>query len=107
MVGPRNVTSRAPRRIAATVATLCGALASSVGLIHSAAAADAVAAAAADASDSGGLAGVVVTAEKFTSTVQDTPFSITALTGDQLNAAGITSVEDLIHDVPGLSMRSA
>jgi iron complex outermembrane receptor protein len=105
MVGPRNATSRASRRIAASVATLCAALASTVGLTHLAAAADAVAAA--DTSDSGGLEEVVVTAEKFTSTVQNTPFSITALTGDQLNAAGITSVEDLIHDVPGLSMRSA
>src|ERR1700678_3570538 len=63
-------------------------------------------AAAADA-DEGGVTEVVVTAQRFKSTVQDTPISVTAVTGDQLNAAGITSVEELAHDVPGLSMRSA
>ena len=73
-----------------------------VGLTHRAAAADAT-----DTSDEGGLQEVTVTAEKFTSTVQDTPLSITALTGEQLKAAGITRVEDLIGDVPGLSVRSA
>jgi iron complex outermembrane recepter protein len=61
---------------------------------------------AADA-DEGGVTEVVVTAQRFKSTVQDTPISVTAVTGDQLNAAGITSVEELAHDVPGLSMRSA
>jgi outer membrane receptor protein involved in Fe transport len=54
-----------------------------------------------------GLEEIVVTAEKFKSTVQDTPISLTALSGDQLGAAGITSVEDIAHEVPGLSMRSA
>jgi outer membrane receptor protein involved in Fe transport len=66
------------------------------------------AAAAADTTnDSGGLTEITVTAEKFNSTVQNTPISMTALTGEQLNAAGITSMEDVIRDVPGLSMRSA
>jgi iron complex outermembrane recepter protein len=63
-------------------------------------------AAAADA-DEQGLAEVVVTAQRFNSTVQDTPISITAVTGEQLDAAGITSVEELAHDIPGLSLRSA
>ena len=63
-------------------------------------------AAAADA-DEGGLAEVVVTAQRFNSTVQNTPISLTAVTGDQLDAAGITSVEGLAHEVPGLSLRSA
>ncbi len=63
-------------------------------------------AAAADADDSG-LAEVVVTAQRFNSTVQDTPISLSAVTGDQLDAAGITSVEGLAHEVPGLSLRSA
>src|SRR5580658_11150700 len=72
------------------------------GTTHWASAADA-----ADTSDEGGLQEVTVTAEKFTSTVQDTPISISALTGEQLTAAGISSVEELIRDVPGLSMRSA
>ena len=63
-------------------------------------------AAAADA-DEGGLAEIVVTAQRFTSTVQNTPISISAVTGDQLDAAGITSVEELAHEIPGLSMRTA
>jgi iron complex outermembrane recepter protein len=63
-------------------------------------------AAAADAVEEG-LAEVVVTAQRFNSTVQDTPISLTAVTGAELDAAGITSVEELAHDVPGLSMRSA
>ncbi len=57
--------------------------------------------------DEGGLQEVVVTAQRFNSTVQDTPISLSAITGDQLDAAGITSVEGLAHEVPGLSIRSA
>ncbi len=62
---------------------------------------------ASETSGASGLAEVIVTAEKVKSTVQDTPISISALGGEQLVAAGITSVEDIAHDVPGLSMRSA
>ena len=63
-------------------------------------------AAAADA-DEGGLAEVVVTAQRFNSTVQNTPISLSAVTGDQLDASGINTVEGLAHEVPGLSLRSA
>ena len=66
----------------------------------------ATAARAAAAADTG-LEEVVVTAEKFKSTVQETPISLSALSGDQLITAGIFSVEDLARSVPGLSMRSA
>ena len=59
------------------------------------------------ATDTGGIQEVTVTAEKFSSTIQNTPISISALTGDQLQAAGLTSVEDVARAVPGLSMRSA
>jgi iron complex outermembrane receptor protein len=83
------------------IAVVCGTVLA-VGLTHRASAADAT-----DTSDEGGLQEVTVTAERFTSTVQDTPISISALTGEQLTAAGISSVEELIRDVPGLSMRSA
>jgi iron complex outermembrane receptor protein len=55
----------------------------------------------------GGLQEVTVTAEKYTSTVQETPISISAVTGAELQQDGITSVEELAHDLPGLSMRSA
>jgi hypothetical protein len=36
---------------------------------------------------------VVVTAQKYTSAVRATPISISAVTGEQLTAAGITNVE--------------
>jgi outer membrane receptor protein involved in Fe transport len=54
-----------------------------------------------------GLPEITVTAEKVRSTVQDTPISVTALDGDALQTAGITSIEEIAHEVPGLSMRSA
>ena len=54
-----------------------------------------------------GLSEIIVTAEKFNSTIQATPISLSALSGDQLADVGITSIESLAHDVPGLSMRSA
>jgi len=50
---------------------------------------------------------IVVTAQKYKSTIQNTPISMSALSGDQLVAAGLTSIADVAHDVPGLSMRSA
>src|ERR1700726_3524767 len=63
---------------------------------------------AADAADvEGGLAEIVVTAEKVKSTIQETPNSISALSSDQLEAAGITSVHDIARTVPGISVRSA
>jgi iron complex outermembrane receptor protein len=48
---------------------------------------------------------VVVTAEKRESTVQDTPISITAFTGEALAAAGITSTESLANFTPGLTVQ--
>jgi iron complex outermembrane receptor protein len=51
--------------------------------------------------DSGGLEEIVVTAEKRNSTVQDTPISMTALSGDQLLSQGITTVEDIAPQDPG------
>jgi outer membrane receptor protein involved in Fe transport len=65
------------------------------------------AAATSDVNDSSGLAEITVTAEKYNSTIQNTPISMSALTGEQLNAAGITTMEDVVHDVPGLSMRTS
>jgi len=58
-------------------------------------------------SESAGLSEITITAEKYSSTIQETPISISALSGDDLSAAGITSVEEMTKDVPGLSMRSA
>jgi outer membrane receptor protein involved in Fe transport len=68
----------------------------------------AYAAAASDsASEQGQLEEVVVTAEKRTSTVQATPFSVTALTGAQLAAEGVTGLSSLADDTPGISIRSS
>src|ERR1700728_2189559 len=66
-----------------------------------------LAAAAAAIDDNEGLAEVVVTAEKVVSTIQDTPISISALSSNQLEAQGITSIEEVARDVPGMSVRSA
>ncbi len=54
-----------------------------------------------------GLEEITVTAERYTSTIQSTPISISALSGDQLTAAGLSRVQDIIKEVPGLSMRYA
>jgi iron complex outermembrane receptor protein len=65
-------------------------------------------AAASDAAgDEGGLAEVVVTAEKVKSTIQDTPIAISALSGTQLEEQGITSIQDIARETPGISVRSA
>jgi iron complex outermembrane receptor protein len=61
----------------------------------------------ASAAGDSGLQEIVVTAEKYNSTIQDTPISMSALSGNDLTAAGITSVEDIAREIPGLSMRSA
>jgi iron complex outermembrane receptor protein len=60
-----------------------------------------------DATADTGLEEITVTAEKYNSTIQNTPISVSAMSGDQLAAAGITSVEGLAREVPGLSMRTA
>jgi iron complex outermembrane recepter protein len=62
---------------------------------------------ASDSTSQSGLAEIVVTAEKRSSTVQDTPISITALSGEQLQEQGISGVTGIIESVPGLSMRTA
>src|SRR3984957_8476861 len=63
--------------------------------------------AAAKPPDDSGLAEIVVTAEKRTSTIQDTPISISALSGDQLQQQGIEGITGVVQSVPGLSMRTS
>jgi iron complex outermembrane recepter protein len=50
---------------------------------------------------------IVVTAEKRSSTIQDTPISISARSGEELQKEGITDLTGIIHEVPGLSVRTA
>src|SRR5882757_6561284 len=83
-----------------------GSLAVLCGLLLGASLPSPAAAAAADAADTG-LEEITVTAEKYNSTIQNTPISLSAMSGEQLDAAGITSVEALAREVPGLSVRSA
>jgi iron complex outermembrane receptor protein len=55
----------------------------------------------ATASDTGGLEEIVVTAQRKSENVLRVPVSISAATGDQLIAAGITQVSSLQFTVPG------
>jgi outer membrane receptor protein involved in Fe transport len=52
------------------------------------------------------LPDIVVTAEKRSSSVQNVPISVTAITGAQLRAAGLTDLADIVRNVPGVSMRT-
>ena len=49
---------------------------------------------------------VVVTAEKREATVQSTPISITAITGADLTAEGLTDMVSVAEQTPGLSFRT-
>ena len=58
-------------------------------------------------SDAAGIEEIVVTAQKRESTIQNTAISLSAISGDQAEARGLSSVEDLIGVVPGVSVRTA
>jgi outer membrane receptor protein involved in Fe transport len=99
-IATQRVLRRVPRVVAGLLAATCVVLA--VPTVRAAAPA-----AASGSTEDNGLAEIVVTAEKVRSTVQDTPISLTAVSAAQITAAGITTVEEIARDVPGLSMRSA
>jgi outer membrane receptor protein involved in Fe transport len=61
--------------------------------------------AAAPSADS--LTEIVVTAEKRDSTVLKTPISITAISGADLEAAGVSSFSTVAAETPGISIRTA
>lgn len=67
----------------------------------------AYAAAAEQPAGANGGADIVVTANKRESTIQKTPMSITAVTGEQLQNRGIARLEDAIRSVPSVTVRSA
>ena len=56
-----------------------------------------------DASATVGLEEIVVTADRHVGTVQTTPISITAISGDELRAQGITSASEVGAETPGIS----
>jgi outer membrane receptor protein involved in Fe transport len=74
--------------------------------LTSAARADTDADAAPPATTSGALEEIVITAEKRQSTVQTTPMSIAAVSGDELQARGIPSLAALAQGTPGVSLKS-
>jgi iron complex outermembrane recepter protein len=49
---------------------------------------------------------IVVTAQKRVSTVQSTPISISAVTGDELTARGVSSLASLAQGTPGVSLKT-
>jgi outer membrane receptor protein involved in Fe transport len=49
---------------------------------------------------------IVVTAQKRTSTIQTTPISITAVTGEDLRSRGVASFAALAQGTPGVSLKS-
>jgi outer membrane receptor protein involved in Fe transport len=46
---------------------------------------------------------IVVTAQRFEQRLQDVPLSVSALTGEELQARGVSQLSDLQYSVPGLS----
>ena len=58
-------------------------------------------------SDSGQLEEIIVTAEKRESTVQTTPISLTAVSGQDIQDRGLTNLGNLVQSVPGVSIRSS
>src|ERR1700692_2370829 len=55
----------------------------------------------------GQLEEIVVTATKRTSTVQETPMSITAISGDEIQERGLADFTAIIQSVPGVSIRTS
>ncbi len=60
----------------------------------------------ADEGVSQSLSEIVVTAQKRESTVQDTPISISAVTGADIQARGITDLATLVAITPGVSVKN-
>lgn len=56
--------------------------------------------------DSGALEEIVVSAEKRTGSLQTTPISLTAITGEALQQQGITDLTEIMQQTPGVSFRS-
>jgi iron complex outermembrane receptor protein len=57
--------------------------------------------------DSTQLQEVVVTAQKRATTAQETPISLTAVTGADIMERGVTDLANLVQSVPGVSIRTS
>ena len=53
------------------------------------------------------LTTIIITATKRETTAQDTPISLTAVTGDELASRGMMDLQTLARSVPGLAIRDA
>ena len=62
---------------------------------------------ASEAAETGGLADIVVTAQKRAQRLQDVPIAVTALTGDALQINRVVNVNDLSGLAPGVTVRPA
>jgi outer membrane receptor protein involved in Fe transport len=60
-----------------------------------------------DTTPSGELTEIVVTATKRNSTVQETPISLTAISGADILDRGVTDLAQIAQSVPGISMRTS
>ncbi len=105
MIGDEMVGSPAAGRLARWFDGI-GAAAAAVVMLSGSPGAPAHAAPTASAS-AGDLEQIVVTAEKRKSTVQKTPISITALSGADLQAEGVTDLVQVAQQVPGVSFKTS
>ena len=58
-------------------------------------------------SEAGQLEEIVVTAEKRETTIETTPISVTAVSGGDILARGMTDLATLVQSVPGVSIRTS
>lgn len=56
------------------------------------------------AANTGGITDIVVTAQKESQNIQDVPISITAVTGDMLEAAQVNNIADLSNGIPNVQI---
>jgi len=56
--------------------------------------------------DTGGIADIVVTAQKQSENLQDVPISVTAMTGDMLSAQQVSNISDLSNSIPNVQINT-
>ena len=76
-------------------------------LVPMTALAQAAAAAASPAASAPEIARVVITAQKRKEDIRDVPLSVSVLSGEQLQAQQISTVEDLTRNMPNISFSTA
>ncbi|HXA34709.1 MAG TPA: TonB-dependent receptor [Steroidobacteraceae bacterium] len=93
--------------VSSVAALVCAMALSGPAAADPAAGASAATGPAAPARAGGELEEIIVTAEKRESTVQATPIAMTALSAGDLTEQNITSIQDLVGAIPGISLRTA